>query len=377
MGHRLSPHPDAQTRKLRAFPAGCAGRARCSENALPGRPGARGSAVGDLGAPRERRTSQCGPRQCLPRGLGLGQLRSFGSRARRSFPPRRLSGGGVGSREGAGSKRPGPCPASPASDLESCLPRWALRVPSRPPPHVLGSELGGWNGKRGPAFLTGLCGGKGHLASSPGRDGRKGGEPVAGQPRRGVEHDLAFQWGGTAGRLRTPSLRGPARRNSSGGGRRRAIMGAFSGCVRRHSLGCCGRAGWGGGGGRPRSGSSDERLGHSLTAAGAWKWPCRHPRPAPFALLGLALRAQEPPRLSLSSGGPPGPEPQAQVSWVLSGGGWARPPFEAKWLPPGRQKGLAHHSVLPSRTQRAPSAVVPSPRPPSLGGPPRRGGPCP
>lgn len=93
-------------------------------------------------------------------------------------------------------------PALPAGYLESCCPGWALRVPASP---IL-KPSGGCNGKRGPAFLAGLCGGKGHLASSPGRGGGKGGEPVADQPRRGVEHGPAIQWEGAAGRLRPASL---------------------------------------------------------------------------------------------------------------------------------------------------------------------------
>lgn len=87
-------------------------------------------------------------------------------------------------------------------------------------PAVLESS-GRRDGKRGPAFLAGLCRGKGHLASSPGRDSGKGGEPVAGQPRRGVEHDLAIQWEGAAGRLRPTSLRAQRRgipREVGGGG---------------------------------------------------------------------------------------------------------------------------------------------------------------
>lgn len=108
----------AQVSQTSRLPGGLCGRARWSETALPQRPGARGRAVGDLGFPRERRTSGRGPRDsACHRGLDLAN-------------------GGIGGRARVGpSSRvvsPGLCRASPASDLESCCPRAAPCVPSRP-----------------------------------------------------------------------------------------------------------------------------------------------------------------------------------------------------------------------------------------------------
>lgn len=195
--------------KLRDFArARAALRARrCATWARKQAPAAlRPHAAGSLGTarPRLRGTSahegeaHLGERatsQCMSLGLRLGQLRSTGGHARWSFPPLRLSGGVTG----------------PAVDHGSRL-ALPARGPVRPSsPNTALQPSGGRNGNRGPAFLAGLCGGKGHLASSPRRCGGKGGEPVAGQPRRGVEQDPAIQWGGAAGRLRPASLRAQRR----------------------------------------------------------------------------------------------------------------------------------------------------------------------
>lgn len=96
--------------------------------------------------------------RCLPPGLEFGQLRSIGGRARVGPSPREVCLGGCAVLRSSG------CPASPASDLESCCPRWALRVPSRPRcPRVLGRaeweawpRILGWpvRGQRPPRFLS-------------------------------------------------------------------------------------------------------------------------------------------------------------------------------------------------------------------------------
>lgn len=225
-GHRLSAliaHRRAaqrrvsQTSRLTPRPGGSA-QPMCSRGPCPcavGGPGRRTPAPSGEPerTPGETRLGS-GPRHCTSLGPGFDQLRTPG--ATRSGPSRHLV-----CLVGRG---PAPLPC----DHER---RFSPTLSSSPGPGVLGIVA--------PHSWLACAGAKGHFASSPGRGSGKGGEPVAGQQRRGVQQDQLSN--GEA-----PCLpEGPAPRNSSGGGRRRAIMDAFSGCEGGiHWAAVGGQVGW-------------------------------------------------------------------------------------------------------------------------------------
>ena len=197
----VAPHG---SRKLRAFQAVCA--------AARGEAKQRSHSAQDLGAAPSGTSAS--PGRGAPQGGAHGTVRATGA--------------WIWPMEASAAARASVLPAVWYAQGFAALPPQAISSPAareQPSASLLAPAVfepsGRRNGKRGPAFLAGLCGGKGHLASSPGRDGGKGGEPVAGQPRRGVEHDLAIQWEGAAGRLRPTSLRAQRRgipREVGGGG---------------------------------------------------------------------------------------------------------------------------------------------------------------
>lgn len=192
-GHGPSPRPThrcaarvSQTWRL-PQPSRASPRAACSAEKAPPRKAARGAGsgrswaprapnLGGLGAPGDQRTSGTGLVGVPASGARFWLTRDTGGSA---WVPPVVSSASRGRRApgGEGNQRPGPrpspvCspdPSGPGRVSTTGRPNPVRRFsPPRPQPS------GGWSGKRGPAFLAGLRGGKGHLASSPRARRREG-----------------------------------------------------------------------------------------------------------------------------------------------------------------------------------------------------------